>query len=96
MSVPLGMIRYFVIRILLPLLLFLFLRAVLRSIFAGSRSLRPRDTAGKGAPVPAAGELKKDPVCGTYVSTAASVTRTVNGRVIHFCSDECRDKYRVA
>jgi YHS domain-containing protein len=42
------------------------------------------------------GELKKDPVCGTYVSPAASITRTVNGEVLYFCSRECSDKYRVA
>jgi YHS domain-containing protein len=42
----------------------------------------------------AGGELKRDPVCGTYVSTAVSVKRTVKGEVVHFCSEECRDKYR--
>ena len=42
------------------------------------------------------GELKKDPVCGTYVSTALSVTRTVNGQLLHFCSKECRDRYHAA
>ena len=46
--------------------------------------------------VVAGGELKKDPVCGTYVSTGASVTRKVDGQLVHFCSTECRDKYRAA
>jgi YHS domain-containing protein len=41
-----------------------------------------------------AGDLKRDPVCGTYVSTAVSVKRTVKGQELHFCSNECRDKYR--
>ena len=40
------------------------------------------------------GELKRDPVCGTYVSTATSVKRTIAGEVVHFCSVECSDKYR--
>jgi YHS domain-containing protein len=40
------------------------------------------------------GELKKDPVCGTYVSTSASISRTVKGEVFYFCSKECADKYR--
>ncbi|HEY1205902.1 MAG: hypothetical protein ABSH46_02080 [Bryobacteraceae bacterium] len=39
------------------------------------------------------GELKRDPVCGTYVSTATSVKRTVGGEVVHFCSVECSEKY---
>jgi len=43
--------------------------------------------------VQAGGELKKDPVCGTYVSTATSLTRTVNGQIVHFCSKACSDRY---
>ena len=39
------------------------------------------------------GELKRDPVCGTYVSTATSVKRTVGGQVVHFCSVACSDEY---
>jgi YHS domain-containing protein len=38
-------------------------------------------------------ELKKDPVCGTYVSPATGVSRSVQGHVIYFCSKECRDKF---
>lgn len=40
------------------------------------------------------GELKKDPVCGTFVAVASSIKKTVNGEVIHFCSAACRDKYQ--
>jgi len=43
---------------------------------------------------PAGGELKKDPVCGTFVSTATSVKKTVGLSVLHFCSVECRDKFQ--
>lgn len=46
------------------------------------------------ASVPVGGELKKDPVCGTFVSTATSVTKVVGGTAVHFCSVECRDKFR--
>jgi YHS domain-containing protein len=42
------------------------------------------------------GELKKDPVCGTYVSPVGSVSQKVNGQVVYFCSTACRDKYRAA
>jgi YHS domain-containing protein len=37
--------------------------------------------------------LQQDPVCGTYVAVDSSLKRVVNGRVLHFCSAECRDKY---
>jgi YHS domain-containing protein len=40
------------------------------------------------------GELKKDPVCGTFVAVASSIKTTVKGETIHFCSTACRDKYR--
>jgi len=91
--------RFLIVEILLPLLLFAFVRSILRELFGGKRpaapqNVQPRPTAPP--PVFAGGELKKDPVCGTYVSTGASLTRTVNGELLHFCSNECRDKYRAA
>ena len=58
--------------------------------------MQPQSAARQTPEVSVGGELKKDPVCGTYVSTSASVTRTVGGQVMHFCSKECRDKYKVA
>jgi YHS domain-containing protein len=93
------MLRYLIIDLLLPLLVFALLRSILRSLFQAGRDVTRQD---RPAPPPSrpsvvsGGELKKDPVCGTYVSTGASVTRTVNGELLHFCSKECRDKYRVA
>jgi YHS domain-containing protein len=58
--------------------------------------------AGGGRPQeasPAArsgGELKKDPVCGTFVAVTSSIKGNVDGEVIHFCSTACRDKYLAA
>ena len=42
---------------------------------------------------PAAGELKKDPVCGTYVLAATAVKKTSGNQTIYFCSTDCRDKH---
>jgi len=93
------MLRFLILEVVLPILLFTFVRAVIRSIFQGLKN------AGAPAPQPAprqapvihsGGELKKDPVCGTYVSTAVSVTRKIDGELVHFCSKECRDKYHAA
>jgi YHS domain-containing protein len=89
------MIRYLILRFLFPLLIFFLLRSIIRSFLYGANRRaaaprpRPRD-------VPAIGELKKDPVCGTYVSAAASITRTIDGKTVHFCSEDCLRKYRVA
>jgi YHS domain-containing protein len=86
------MLRTLFIEFVLPFLLYLFVRSLFRSIFPGSRKAPPQKAAPREPAVVAGGELKKDPVCGTYVSTALSVTRTVNGELVHFCSRECRDK----
>lgn len=93
------MIRFFFIRLVVPLLLLFLVRAILRSVFQSFRATMqqpPKTTEQQPPTVPAGGELKKDPVCGTYVSTATSVSRNVNGSVVYFCSKECRDRYRVA
>ena len=91
------MIRFLFLRLLVPLILYLVVRAALKSVFSSLRSpVAPQPSAQQTPPVQPGGELKKDPVCGTYVSTTASVTRTVDGKVLHFCSKECRDRYRAA
>lgn len=93
---PDSMLRYLIVDLLLPLLVFALLRSFLRSLFPTKRDVTRQAPPPSQPTVVAGGELKKDPVCGTYVSTGASVTRTVNGQVLHFCSKECRDKYRAA
>ena len=78
---------------LLFLFLFLLARSLLRSVFSGFRSAFP-PADSRHPPAVASSELKKDPVCGTYVSPAVCVTGTVNGRTVYFCSPECRDRYQ--
>jgi YHS domain-containing protein len=69
---------------------------VIKNLLGSRRRPASAPTDPREAAVVSGGELKKDPVCGTYVSTALAVTRTVNGELIHFCSKECRDRYRAA
>jgi YHS domain-containing protein len=38
-------------------------------------------------------ELKRDPVCGTFVAAELAVTQQSGGQLIHFCSAKCRDEY---
>ena len=92
------MLRYIFVDIVLPLLLFFFVRAVLKNIFGGGNASVARQSPPppQTPPAQATSELKKDPVCGIYVSAGASLTRTVNGQVMYFCSAECRDKYHAA
>jgi YHS domain-containing protein len=92
------MISALIREFLLPLLLFLFLRSVLRNLFASFRKPVRRSPQASQSPQPphvrTGGVLHKDPVCGTYVSDDSSITYTVNGQVMHFCSRECSEKYR--
>jgi len=90
------MISALIREFLIPLLLFLFLRAVLRNVLAGFRRPAPRSSSTPPSPPQArpGGQLHKDPVCGTYVSTDSCITQTIGGRMVYFCSPECRDKYR--
>ena len=90
------MLRYLIVDILLPLLVFALLRSFFRSLFQTRRDVTRQSSPPSAPNVVLGRELKKDPVCGTYVSTGASVTRTVDGQVLYFCSKECRDKYRAA
>jgi YHS domain-containing protein len=88
--------RFLIVEVMLPLLLFWLARNILRSIFAGFQSSVVRRPPGPAPTIHTSGELKKDPVCGTFVSVDASVTKRVNGELVHFCSPACRDKYRAA
>ena len=90
------MIKFFIVRIVIPLIAFLVIRSAIAAImkaFAGAFGSPPPPARRAEAPPQAGGELKKDPVCGTYVSQAASVTKRVNGELVHFCSAKCRDQY---
>jgi YHS domain-containing protein len=90
-------------RIIFELLLTVVVLTVLKSIVGivlrgFAQAMKP----GSGAPgapprpagqVPLTGELKKDPVCGTYIAAATSLKEKVGGQILYFCSTECRDKY---
>ncbi len=66
------------------------MRAFANAIQASSRK---DSTAFKQTAVPLSGELKKDPVCGTYTAAATSLHETVRGETFYFCSQQCRDKF---
>ncbi len=83
-----------VLYLLLAVLAITFLRSIigiLGKLIAGLLAPGPPSSS---PPVSPGGELKRDPVCGVYISTASSLKLTEGGQVIHFCSTACRDKYR--
>ncbi|MGB6064330.1 MAG: hypothetical protein WBG50_05955 [Desulfomonilaceae bacterium] len=38
-------------------------------------------------------EMVRDPVCGLYIPSDGAVGLIDNGKVIHFCSEKCRQKF---
>ncbi len=92
-----DLMKFLFVEIIFPLICILFVRALFKSMFAGFRSATTpqHQRSNRQEPVVSAGgELKKDPVCGTYVSTATSLSQKVNGQLVYFCSPECRAKFR--
>lgn len=62
-------------------------------LFMGDKRKREMDSQKTVKRKVKAGEMVKDPVCGTYVSHDADI-RVREGEKVHvFCSYECRDKY---
>lgn len=41
----------------------------------------------------AAGEMVKDPICGSYVDIESSIKVRDGSKVHHFCSYDCREKF---
>lgn len=72
-------------------------RSIIGIVLKGFGDLFHPETSARSTPrppsVPAGGELKKDPVCGTFISTATAIHKRVGGEVYYFCSPECRDKF---
>jgi YHS domain-containing protein len=40
------------------------------------------------------GETVRDPVCGMFVSTEVSHQLKQDGKLLHFCSQECLERYQ--
>lgn len=91
------MIRFLVF-FLLAMLLLPLIRAVLATVTKGFRDLTQPGSPSAGPkrrpPAQAGGELKRDPVCGTFIDAASSLKKTVGGETFYFCSTECRDKFQ--
>ena len=80
----------FLFYLIVGVIILTLLRSVLETIgkaFASS----PASPAQR--PASASQSLKKDPVCGTFVSEATAVQKTKGGETYYFCSAACRDKF---
>jgi len=92
-------------RAILYLIGFMLVMSVIRSVlgiigkaFTGlSDTSSPQQAGASGSRPnpnpPSGGELKKDPVCGTFISTATAFQKFSGGQTYYFCSTDCRDKF---
>lgn len=87
-------ILYLVIVIFLITFLRMVIGLIMRSMgeMMSQSASAPNSQSGP-ANIPMSGELKRDPVCGTFVPASTTFRKTVHGELYHFCSAECRDKY---
>ncbi|HVO99852.1 MAG TPA: YHS domain-containing protein [Bryobacteraceae bacterium] len=73
-------------------------RAIINVILKGFADLfqtgKPSPSGPRRPTVSAGGELKKDPVCGTFISTESALQKRVGGETYYFCSAECRDNFK--
>ncbi len=93
-----------IIRVLEILAILWLARLLWKSLFAGSSrilgsrgapfggSFRFGRSASQG-PTLRAGEMKKDPQCGTYVSTEISFKSRFQDEELHFCSRQCQEQF---
>jgi YHS domain-containing protein len=92
------------LRLVAYLLISVVLISILRMVIgvvtkAAAGFFSPPKRAGSSAAasgVRAGGELKRDPVCGTFIPVENAVKKTVGDEVVYFCSEACRDKHRPA
>lgn len=62
-------------------------------LFMGDKKKKEMSKAKETKQKVAAGEMVKDPICGTYVEHDGMI-RVKEGEKVHvFCSYECRDKF---
>jgi YHS domain-containing protein len=81
---------------------FLLIRQAITAVLSLMRGGTPRpqnpgptfQQQQQSAELHTSGELRKDPVCGTFVPTTTAWTKPVSGATVYFCSKECRDRHK--
>jgi YHS domain-containing protein len=93
------LLLYFV-ELLFVALVWRTLGRVIRSFFgatgtgANPSSTGARNSARNANSSPAVhGETARDPVCGMFVSTELSLRLKRDGKTLHFCSQDCLERY---
>jgi YHS domain-containing protein len=70
------------------------LYGALRHFFAPRGAPGGRKSADAPQPGTAGAPMVRDPQCGMFVSTEVSHRLKKGGETLHFCSQDCLEKYR--
>ena len=83
--IVLRILRWFIIGILVYFLY--------KSLFKGKFSgfFRKKSKSGSSGYLE---EMKKDPVCGTYIPESQAIKMNWKQEVVFFCSKKCRDEFK--
>jgi YHS domain-containing protein len=89
------------IELVVTILIVIVARAILTSFLRASANALRKGAAQRGTQQPSdpppsassAGELHKDPVCGTYVAESTPFRQNISGQTFFYCSQSCREKH---
>ena len=86
-----------ILYLVIGLLVLTLVRSIVGIITKGFADLFTQGEASAPSRGPSApssgGELKKDPVCGTFISPKTAFQKAAGGQTYYFCSTACRDKF---
>ena len=89
-----------ILQILQPLWRYILIGLIIYLAYRAFKNLlrgRLGDSArapGEDSPPPEVEEMVQDPVCGVYISKESAVTERRGDTQYHFCSEECRSKFK--
>lgn len=83
---------YLLIRFLKLLFIIGLIYALYKVLWKGE-SLFGKRKKGKKHPQAALEEMKKDPICGTYLPEKQAISLKQEGETYYFCSEDCRQKF---
>jgi YHS domain-containing protein len=83
---------------IVSLLVFLVARSVIAGVVRAFRGAAedpvPQPAQNQPGELRSAGELRKDPVCETYISVPSPWAKLSKGKMVYFCSKECQDRFK--
>ena len=85
---------YILIRLLRIIIIGVIIYFLYKILWKGERIKFFKTRGKRETERPAIEEMKKDPVCGTYLPLSQAIKYQDNGDTFYFCSEECKLKFQ--